>query len=157
MLRVENTARVLPLIFAMILAGCPYTVTGHRWSVNANISPRPIEPIRARVLALGGFEGPLNITAASVCLDSKYYDKILVHSELRVSVYDCYGQSSVSETGWSYFVAVASHGPDLKPDARNEIETLVEEIRKAVQDAVGEAKVTITEKETGYGFSLLPY
>ena len=157
MARANMIVRIVGLASMLIFAGCPYTVTGHVWRVNANISSRSIDQIRAKVLALGGFEGPLKVVRGSVCSEGKDYEKTLTKSGIRVRVYDCYGKSNISEAGWMYYVTVQSAEPDLNMDARNEIDALVEEIRKAVQDAVGDAKVTITEKETGYGFSLLPY
>ena len=158
MLKIEEIARRVLVSFTLILAGCPYTVTGHLWSVKAHISPRPVDLIRANVLALGGFEGPRDIIAGSLCLDGKHYEKRLTQSGVRVRVYDCYGKSNVSDTGWAYSVTVAADAIGLeKTDARKEINTLVEEIRKVVQGVVGDAKVTTTDMETGFGFSLLPY
>ena len=157
MFKIEKIAQTLLVNSILILAGCPYTVTGHLWRVNAHISPRPVDLIRANILALGGFEGPRKMRDSSSSSDCKYYDKTLPMSGVRVVVYDCYRKSNVSETGWLYVVTVASAERGLKNDAKSEIEALVEEIRKVVQDSVGDAKVTTTEMDTGFGFSLLPY
>jgi hypothetical protein len=47
-----------------------------------------------------------------------------------------------SETGWGYSISVFTWSEGRKQEVRQEIEELVEEIRKAIQPHVGDAKVT---------------
>jgi len=157
LLTTKSVARVLLVGSMLIIAGCPYTVTGHLWSVRAHIAPRPIDDIRVNVLSLGGFEGPLKLVGGSSCVDGKHFEKTLPQSGVRVSVFDCYGKSNFSETGWIYSVSVATATPTLEKNTRMEIDALVAEIRKVVESSVGKAIVTTSEMELGHGFSLIPY
>ena len=149
--------RLIVLSGLLMIVGCVPTVTGYVWTVNAYIPPQPLDSVRAQFLALGGFEGPLKITGSSLCIDGKYYDKWLKHSGKKLSVYDCLTKRTDSETGWLYFVSVATAIFPLEPDAQKETVALVNDIRKIVKDSVGNARITSTEREITRGFSFLPY
>lgn len=156
-------SRLVLLLFALFvgisISGCPRQITGFLISVRANIKPQqPYETIRNAILATGGFEGPIEAYGGGgLCQDQKYYRKLLPKSGIKVFFYDCYRTSQFSETGWVYSASLSGESDALRPDVRAEMEIVAEEIRSVIQQVVPTAKITTLARDTGYGFSLLPY
>ncbi len=128
------------VIFLMPLGllGCPKT--GYMGGIEAYISQHQVAPIRAAWLKLGGFEGPKEVKGGAP--NCSYYTKRLTRSSVSVAVDECYEWIETSQRGWIYRVSVYTWGEARRPDVRAEIEELVEQIRRAIQAQVPDAKVT---------------
>ena len=133
---------ILIMVLSLNLGGCPWLSprAGYAVRVTAHIPPQPVDSLRMAWLGLGGFEGPRQMRGTDP--NCSYYLKRLPLSGVVASAYDCYGPTDDSMTGWGYKVSVSVMAHEDRPEVRAEIEALGEEIRKAIQAQVGDARVT---------------
>jgi hypothetical protein len=140
-----GSLRVYLASIAILLSGCP-ALTGYRATVTVHVSPQPITDMRAAVLGIGGFQGPLKIEGSPSC---SYYQKRLPRSGVMAQVHDCYGATNESETGWAYQVSVGNHIEGKNEIVQDEIDMLAAEIADALRKAAAENKVTIRVRRFG--------
>jgi hypothetical protein len=121
------------LLALIVFGGCPLTRNGYLVSVRADIEPQPVESIRRAILTTGTFEGPIAVIATTLCVDARTYRTTLVKSRVSVHINDCYGTSTLSDTGWIYSVGVAAGRDGLREEVKAEMQLLAETIRGAIQ------------------------